>query len=200
MELKYVGDLPQVSKTGVTFDHSRPDKYTYLTATVELLEALSYGETETTKHLYTSKHKELNASEILDLLKKFCPDLNKVFETKDDKAKEFVDDLKQRVKENTTLTDAGRETWSRNIDLMTDYYLQYVTNKSAYECAVSALGEEIKSAKVQSLDVPLFRNYGFVLNDLKNSLMLKKAPIDSDIQINQTEKGLLATMTFMHSK
>ncbi len=198
MELKYVGDIPKVSKSGVSFDHSKPDKYTYLTAVVELLEALSYGETEATKHLYTAKHKELNASELLEKLKKFVPDLKEVFETREDKAKILIQDLKNRVEENETLESYDKTAWLNNIEMMTDYYLHYITNQSAYEAAVEALGIEIHTSRVESVAVPLFRNYGIVLNDLKNVLMTRKAPIDSKMKIETTDKGLLATMTFFH--
>jgi len=198
MELKYVGDMPKVSKSGVSFDHSKPDKYTYLTSVVELLEALSYGETETTKHLYQSKHKELSASELMELLKKFVPNLKEVFDTREDKAKVFIQDLKDRVNENSSLESFDKIAWINNIEMMTDYYLHYVTNKSAYEAAVEALGIEIHTARVKSVAVPLFRNYGIVLNDLQNVLMTRKAPIDSDMKVETTDKGLLGTMTFSH--
>ncbi len=43
MELKYVGAKPKVSGKGVSFDQTKPDKYTFLTAAVELLEAFDAG-------------------------------------------------------------------------------------------------------------------------------------------------------------
>jgi hypothetical protein len=199
MKLNYVGDMPKVSKSGVSFDHSKPDKYTYLTAVVELLEALSYGETKTTNHLYRPKLEELNSSELLSMLKKFCPDLDKVFDTRDEKAKILVQDLKDRVEENDSLESYEKIAWLNNIDMMTDYYLQYVTNKSAYEAALDALAKEIQVAKVKEVSVPLFRNYGIVLNDLKNVLTNQKVPIDSNIEVTTTDRGLLATIKFFHS-
>ena len=198
MKLQYVGDMPKVSNSGVSFDHSKPDKYTYLMAVIELLEALSYGATETTKHLYTSKHKELSATELLELLKKFIPNLDEIFDNREEKAKVLIQELKDRVEENDSLESYDKLAWINNIEMMTDYYLHYITNKSAYEAAVEALGIEIHTAKVKSVAVPLFRNYGIVLNDLQNILMTRKAPIDSDIKVEITDKGLLGTMTFSY--
>ena len=68
MKLRYVGNMPNVSKNGVGFDHTKVDKYTYLTAAVELLEALSYGATETTKHLYNSKGQDFSSKELLETM------------------------------------------------------------------------------------------------------------------------------------
>ncbi len=198
MELKYVGDMPKVSKSGVSFDHSKVDKYTYLTAAVELLEALSYGATETTKHLYNPKRKELSSGELLDLLKKFCKNLDEVFETREEKANELISHLEQRVEENESLSADGRTAWLNNIKMMSDYYLQYVTNASAYECALDALADEIHDGRIKEVSIPMFRNYGMVLNDLKTTLVNRRSPIDSDMEVKETDKGLLGIFTFSH--
>ncbi len=199
MELKYVGDMPKVSKNGVSFDHTKVDKYIYLTAAVELLEALSFGATETTQHLYRSKGVEFTSDELLELLKKFCKDLDKVFTDREVKSANLVQGLIDRVNENGSLTNDERVAWLKNINLMTDYYLQHVTNSSAYECALHVLAEEVKVAKIKEVSIPLFRNYGIVLNDLKPILEKLKSPIDTDININTTDKGLLATVIFSHN-
>lgn len=62
MKLKYVGAKPKVSGKGVTFDQTKPDRYTFLNAAVELLEALSFKVTEKKKvYLYDVKKKSIIA-------------------------------------------------------------------------------------------------------------------------------------------
>lgn len=198
MELKYVGDMPKVSKLGVSFDHTKVDKYTYLTAAVELLDALSYGATETTQHLYSSKSKEYTASELLELLKRFCNDIDDVFDTCKDKSNELVQGLIDRVEANDSLTSDERKAWLKNIDMMTDYYLQHTTNASAYKCALKALALEIHEAKVQEVSIPLFRNYGMVLGDLEVVLANMKSPIDTKMRIETTKDGLIGIVNYSH--
>ncbi len=198
MELKYVGDMPKVSKNGVSFDHTKVDKYTYLTAAVELLEALSYGATETTKHLYNTKGKELSSSKLVESLNKFCIDLKSIFNTREETSNTLVQSLIDRVKENGSLSDDERKAWLNNIETMRDYYLQYITNSSAYECALKALADEVHVAKIKEVKIPLFRNYGVVLNDLIPVLESLKSPIDSEINIETTSDGLIGTFKFFH--
>ncbi len=198
MELKYVGDMPKVSKNGVSFDHTKVDKYIYLTAAVELLEALSYGATETTKHLYNSRGEEFTPKELLELLKKFCKNLDEVFDECKEKSNGLVQGLIDRVEENDSLSDDERKAWLNNIDMMRDYYLQHVTNASAYECALKALAEEIHVAKVKEVSIPIFRNYGIVLNDLIYVLENKKSPIDAKMKIETTDDGLVGIICFSH--
>ena len=198
MELKYVGDIPRVSQHGVGFDSTRPDKYVYLHAALELLEALSYGATETTQHLYKSQHKDLKPDELLSSLKKYIKNLDEVYAERVEKAKTLVDGLKERVNENKSLTEDEKRAWLNNIDIMTDYYLQYVTNQSVYEAALNALADEIAEAKVKEVTIPMFRNYGIVLHDLQEILEKRKSPIDSDLEIKSSKEGIVGTMYFKH--
>jgi len=198
MELKYVGDMPKVSKNGVSFDHTQVDKYTYLSPAVELLEALSYGATEVTQHLYMAKGKEFSSTNILNLLKKFCKDINNVFNEREDKANKYVQDLIDRVEENKSLTNDEKTAWLNNIKMMTDYFLQHVTNASAYECALNTLADEIHIAKVKEITIPLFKNYGIVLHDLMYILENRKSPIDSTMDAQMTDDGLVGKFTFSH--
>jgi hypothetical protein len=198
MQLKYVGDMPKVSSKGVGFDHTKPDKYQYLQAAVELLEALGYGATESTKHLYKTKDKTLSSDELLTLLKKHINNIDDILKVRDKNAKELVEKLKQRVETNDAINSEDKTVWLKNIEMMRDYYFQYVTNQSAYEAALDALAEEIHIAKVKEVDVPMFKNYGMVLNDLSGVLQRRKSPIDSELIVEKTENGLLGKVKFTH--
>ena len=198
MQLKYVGDLPIVSKGGVGFDHTQQDKFTYLQAAAELLEALSYGETETTQHLYNVESKRLSDSELYTLLHKHIKDMEEVVAFRDKKAEKYVRELTQRVESNDVLTLDEKSAWLGNISLMKDYFYQYVTNETAYEAALDALGDEVHSAKVKEITVPMFKNYAMVLNDLRGVLEKRKAPIDSDIEIKEQQENLVAKLYITH--
>ena len=197
MELKYVGDLPLVSHHGVCFDKSHPDKYIYLHAALELLEALSYGATEATQHLYRVEHKEIKAKELLVGLAKYLPNLEELEEQQQQKTHHFVQKLQEDVKNAPALNDAEKETYLNNIEMMKEYYYQYVVNETVYEAAIEALAREIKEAKVQLVEVPAFRNYGIVLKDLKDYMERMKSPIDTEIEFieNNSKVHILAKFT-----
>ncbi len=113
MQLKYVGDLPQVSGKGISFDKTHPDKYTYLNAAVELLEALGYGPTEETEHLYRPAAKEHSGEELLELLEKHCDNLDAVFAERDKKTDDLIEDLVRRVNEKAPFPGkSGRRGWA----------------------------------------------------------------------------------------
>ena len=198
MEFKYVGAMPIVSEKGVGFDETKPDKYTFLNATIELLEALSYGATETTKHLHNVSGREYSGSELMELLRKYSSDLDNYIKTSESKAEALVNDLIQRVHENTMINVDERKAWLNNIELMKEYYYQYVVNESAYKCALEALGQEIHDARVKEVTFPMFRNYGLVLHDLDYILQHRKPPIDSNLAVETGKEGLLGKLTLSH--
>lgn len=198
MELKYVGAMPNVSAKGVGFDQTKPDKYTFLNAAVELLEALSFGPTETTQHLYNTQGKEYGASELMQMLEKYCDNIAEVFSTREEKSNALVEGLVSRVKKNSTISDDERRAWLNNIDLMRDYYLQYVTNESAYNCALNALAQAIHDARIKEITIPMFRNYGLVLHDLRHVLENRKSPIDSELNIENKDDEFIGKMTLRH--
>ncbi len=198
MKLKEVGALPNVSNKGVSFDHTQPDKYMYLNAAVELLEALSFGPTETTQHLYNTSGKIYNSTELLDLLKKHCTNLDEVFSSREDKTKAWIGELIDRVKENSVISEEGRKAWLNNIEMMRDYYMQYVTNESAYTCALGALSQEIHNAHIEEVAFPMFRNHGVVLHDLISVLEHRKAPIDADLSIEKKDDEIIGKLSIKH--
>ena len=198
MKLKYVGDMPVITKNGVNFDHSRPDKYTYLSGAVELLEALSYGATETTTHLYNTSSGHLDGEDIKRILYKYVKNVDALIDEQEQKAESYENELMQRVRENEYITQDEKTAWLENIKLMKDYFYQYIANQTAYEAALKVLSDEIHEGRIKEVCVPMFKNYAMVLNDLVETLERRKAPIDSTVKIEQTDDGLTGTLCITH--
>ncbi|KYJ86358.1 hypothetical protein [Sulfurovum riftiae] len=181
MQLKYVGAKPSVSAKGVSFDQSKPDRYTFLNAAVELLEALDSAEiVERKVDLRGMEPKIYRPDELLDLLKKYCKNVNEIFENREEKTNELIDKYRLRVKNNVNITEDERRAWLGNIDIMRDYYLQYVTNERAYECALNALADKIHELHINEIIFSLGNNYGLVFSHLIPVLTDHKPPYDAE--------------------
>ena len=189
MELKYVGAKPSVSARGVTFDQTKPDRYTFLNAAVELLEALSFEPTEDKKiYLYNVSGKERSGSELVELLKKHCANPEEAFANVQEKTNALIEKYTSRVKENDTITTDERRAWLGNIEIMRDYYLQYVTNERAYQCALNALADKIHKSHIEEVTFPLGRNHGLVLSHLVDVLRDHRPPYDASLSF-ETKDG-----------
>jgi hypothetical protein len=198
MKLEYVGSMPKVSSKGVSFDDTKPDKYTLLSPAVDMLEALSYGPTEVTKHLYNTKGKDYSSDELLESLKKYCANINDVFASRDVKANDLIQELIDRVNTNDSLSEDERKAWLNNIELMSDYYLQFVTNDSAYKCALESLSQQIHEALIKEVRFPMFKNYGLVLHDLIHVLENRKSPIDASLSVENIDGEFFGKLSIKH--
>jgi len=184
MELKYVGAKPTVSQHGVNFDQTKPDKYTFLSAAVELLEALSFETTaDKSLYLYHPDNGELTSAQLLDRLKKHCKNIDEIFETREEKTDALIEKYMQKVKHNENLSADEKTAWLGNIKIMRDYYKQYVTNESAYECALHALADKIHDSHIEEITFPLGKNYGLVFSHLLDVLRDHKPPYDAKISM-----------------
>ena len=184
MELKYVGAKPAVSARGVTFDQTKPDRYTFLNAAVELLEALSFEPTEDKKvYLYDISEKERSGEELVTLLKKHCANPQEAFDSLQEKTNALIERYTNQVKENERLSTDERRAWLGNIEIMHDYYLQYVTNESAYQCALNALADKIHKSHIEEVAFPIGRNHGLVMSHLVDVLRDHKPPYDASMSM-----------------
>ncbi len=76
--------------------------------------------------------------------------------------------------------------------------MQYVTNESAYNCALDALSQEIHDAEIKEVAFPMFRNYGVVLHDLINVLEHRKSPIDAELSIDKKDDAIIGKLSIRH--
>ena len=180
MELKYVGAKPSVSQHGVNFDQTKPDKYTFLNAAVELLEALSLANSAN-KSIVLSEVEGTTCSsaELIDMLKKHCTNLESVFASREEKTNALIEKYEKNIEENKNLVADEKRAWLGNIKIMRDYYLQYITNESAYDCALEALADKIDTDHIEDITFHVGRNYGLVLSHLIPVLSDHKHPCDA---------------------
>jgi len=84
MKLKYVGARPIVSKSGVCFDETKPDKYTFLTPLIDILDALELEEKgQDIIDIKDMKIHKFYKDELIKSIQKYCLNLEDFFDKKD---------------------------------------------------------------------------------------------------------------------
>jgi len=184
--LKYVGAKPKVSQHGVSFDQSKPDSYTFLSAAIELLETLDFNPKEGKKiYLHEIHEREYDASKLIDFLEKYCENVNMIFDEGQEHTNILVNEYRAKVEANPNLSADEKRAWLGNIDIMRNYYLQYTTNERAYQCILKVLADKIHQNHIEYIKVPLGRNYGLVLSHLIQVLQDHKPPYDATMTIEE---------------
>jgi hypothetical protein len=132
-------------------------------------------------------------------LHRYCDDLESYVKDRETKARALVDELRKKVESSKTISDENRRAWLNNIDAMYDYYLQYVTNESAYQCVLETIAKEVKAARIEEIRVPLFQNFGIVLRDLVDVLENGRPPIDAELSIVKEGNDIFGVMRLRHA-
>ena len=188
--LKYVGAKPKVSQHGVSFDQSKPDSYTFLSAAVELLETLDFNPSEGKKiNLHEIKEKEYSAASLITFVEKYCQDVDRIFDEGQEQTDALIREYREKVASNPQLSADEKRAWLGNIDIMRDYYLQYTTNERAYQCILNVIADKIHANHIEAIRVPLGRNYGLVLSHLIQVLQDHKPPYDATMKLEE-EHGI----------
>ena len=191
MKLQYVGAKPIVSKNGVSFDQTKPDKYTFLPVALELLEALDTAQVDESGSVDLKKldAKEYRPSEMLELLKKHCGDMLPLAEESDRETEEWIDGMQEKVEKSTTLSPNDRAALLGNIKIMRNYYRQYMVNEFAYNCLLKKMADKMVKRHIHEIAFKLYQNFGLVFSHLIPVLTDHRPPVDAQITIEENNEG-----------
>ena len=191
MKLQYVGARPIVSKNGVSFDQTKPDKYTFLPVAIELLEALDSVQADENGviDLKNLDAKEYRPSVLLELLKKHCDDMLPLAEESDRETEAWIDETQERVKKSTSLSPNDRTALLGNIRIMRDYYRQYMINEFAYDCLLKKMADKMVKRHIHEIAFKLYQNFGLVFSHLIPILTDHRPPVDAQISIQEDNEG-----------
>jgi hypothetical protein len=198
MELKYVGPKPIISHTGIEFDNNKEDKYAYLNIVVQLIKALDHEYFENKTYTYSTENTRFTSDELVDELKKYCPNLESLIEKKNHDIEAEITHNIQRAKESKTLSEEEKLTLENNIKIMRPYLVQRSINKSVYYCAVEVLAKVLTHDKISYVIVPMFQKFAHVLHSVQGVLKRGRNPIDTALEIYQEDETLLAKLTVLN--
>ncbi|WP_292662434.1 hypothetical protein [Nitratifractor sp.] len=191
MKLYEVGPKPVVNHHGVSFDTTHPDRYPFLSPTIELLETLDFDAQKEDQHLHRPRSTPYRGRELEEKVREYCGDIDPLLEERERKTAELIEELKAKVEATDRLDPDEKRAWLGNINLMRDYYLQYVTNETVYGCLLRKLADRFLHSHIASITFPLRNNYGLVLDDLIQIMRDHKPPFDGEIKVEKRDDALV---------
>jgi hypothetical protein len=201
MRLHYVGSKPIVNQRGVSFDDTRPDRYTFLSAALELLETLDFDEEQEERHIKKPLAVPYDGKELERKVEEICDDIDALLAKTEEKTRELISELEEKVTQTSLLGAEEKRAWLGNIASMREYYLQYITNETVYRCLLEKMADRFIHSGIREITFPLKNNYGLVLQDLSYILKDHKPPFDAEIKVErrEEEEGLFGRFTKLES-
>ena len=197
MKLEYAGLKPIISEHGITFKDGKEDKFKYLKYAAELLEAFDHDYKRKTNYSHELKEQRLSASEILNLILKFHPNIENNMTKEIDSYLEHLDEEENDVQNRSSLSDIEKEAFINNLKIMREYKIQRARNKIFYFHCIETIVELILEHEIKHIEVPFNERFWHVLQTLQGKLSEHK--ISSDISTtnkNDAFKAILKVAIF----
>jgi len=194
MTLKYVGPKPIISHTGIEFDNNKEDKYIYINIAVQLIQALDHDYFEGKIYTYDTNNTHLSDDEIIQILKKYRPDLDDIMDKKNHDIEDEIQEHIKRATENQILDEESKEVLKKNIEIMHDYMVQRSVNKSVYYVAIEILADLVKKDHIDYIITPMYHKFAHVLHSVQGVLEKQKTPIDTKMEIYKEDGALFVKL------
>jgi len=186
MEIRYVGARPVVSQHGISFDQSKPDRYTFLNPTIELIEEFENPGIDSKGVLVIERAEETyNDRKLLEKIKVLCNDIEEKIGGREQEAEKLIDEFLSAVQKRENLSSDEKRAWLGNIEIMKEYYLQYITNETAYRSLLNVLADKVYKSGVGAILFPLKRGYGIVFSHLAYTLAEHRPPLDTSMRFEE---------------
>lgn len=193
MKIKYVGAKPVVSQHGVSFDQSKPDRYTFIEPAIKILEQIEA--TDKNVIVLDTQTKGLSDSQILEKVKQYCDNIESLSQERIEKTQELIKELESNVNNATTLSADEKRAYIGNIKIMKDYYLQYVTNELVYKCLLNKLADILTHNHLEKIEFKAVNNFGLTLSHLMMVLRDHKPPLDATLDFDNKDGELVGVFT-----
>lgn len=193
MKLQYAGLKPVICEHGVSFKNGKEDKFVYLPFTVDVLKAIDHSYEQKKIYSHQLDSKQLSPSEILDIIIKFHPDLEKTMNNEIDSYKIHLDKEEAEVANRQTLSDIEKETYIANLKLMREYKIQRAKNKIFYFHYIETIVETILKHKIKEIDTPFNEKFWHILQSIEGKLSSHK--ISSSLKIKEENNKLKAMLS-----
>jgi DNA-binding XRE family transcriptional regulator len=193
MKLQYAGLKPVICEHGVSFKNGKEDKFVYLPFTVDILKAIDHSYEQKKVYSHQLDSKTLSPNEILDIIIKFHPDLEKTMNNEIDSYKIHLDKEEAEVANRQTLSDIEKETYIANLKLMREYKIQRAKNKIFYFHYIETIVETIIKHKIKEIDTPFNEKFWHILQSIEGKLSSHK--ISSTLKVKEENNRLKAILS-----
>jgi hypothetical protein len=181
MKLKYVGNKPIISQSGVDFSIGKEDKYIYIEPAAQMLDFLGKLEKDTKTSI--NPKKKPDDSEIFELLCKYKPDFDRFCHEQLSHYIHKIDNEIADVDNHNLLGELEKEVLRNNLESMREYRIQRATNKLIYEELINACVEIIREKSITEIIMPFSLPFVHVAESFESSLALISNAIVAKVEV-----------------
>ncbi len=189
LKLYYAGPKIIINQDGVFFKNEKEDKYIYIKMAVKILLVVNKEN--------TSGFNKLNDNDILEIIKKYEPDLETHIENEEKKYEEHITQIIKSVNENSLLKEEEKSVWLKNIEIMKPTMLQREINKLYYIHCLKHIKEAIYKNHVTEIDLDFDFLDFHILHSIAGNLQYGSRSILTTTKVQENNDGKVVAKLFI---
>lgn len=190
MPIKHVGPKTLISTRGISFENKKKDKFIYLDSVLNLIEAIDHDYVGDEVHVYKTESRELNSDDIVNRVKQYCPDIERIITEAKQDAEAYVEENLSRAGNSTRYSEEEGRVLMNNIALTRDYTVQRHINKRIYYYLINSFIERLRHNRIAHISAPSHKTYFHVFHTIQRSLRQQKAPVNSRVSFHTEAEDL----------
>jgi hypothetical protein len=200
ISLKFTGDRPIITPTGIFFLKGKDDKYIFIPSAYKLFMLISDNSHWQGSHLeYSFPEQMPNDTDMLNAATKNDAEKIKEIEQKIAEFTSHLDLQIDEVRKYTHLDSRSKDSFVANLNAIKPYRIQRETNKIIYHMMISRLVNQIHQNEINRIEVPPTKNFFRVLESIRGGLIGRK--ISSKVVIEasiRNSRPILRLLPFGH--
>jgi hypothetical protein len=181
MKLKYVGNKPIISSSGVDFSIGKEDKYIYIEPAAQMLDFLAKLEKDSKTTI--NPRKKLDENEVFELLYKYKPGFDKFYYEHISQYKHKIENEISEVDSHDALQELEKEVLKNNLECMKEYRIQRAKNKLVYEELINTCVDIIREKGITEIVMPFSLPFVHVAESFESSLALISNAVVSKVEV-----------------
>lgn len=198
MEVKYSGPRPVITEHGISFKNGKEDKYVYLMASLQILQAIDRSFEDKKSYSYDLQTKRLENDEMLEILKQYEPDIQKIAEDEMIEYSHKLDEEIESIDNRALLNPLEKQTLKNNLKLMKDYRIQRAVNKIYYMHTIKDIARIIKREQIKEIDAPFYEKFWHILQTIQGELEKGRSSVHTEIHIDRSASDQLWVKLTIH--
>jgi hypothetical protein len=188
-KVQYAGPKVEISHHGVKYTVGKEDKYVYLMVALEILQGIDKDYEQRQSYNHHFENKTVDDEVIHKILTCYENQLEAQVEEEEKEYELMIEHEIECVNNIPHLTDADKEVWIKNIELMKSYRIQRQINKIYYGHCIQDIASVIKCKGIKEITTPFNKDFFHVMNSINNVLSTDLGGSDTILREENDQDG-----------
>lgn len=189
LKVQYAGPKVEISHHGIKYINTKEEKYVYLMVALEILQGIDNDYEQKSSYDHHFENNVLKDEVVHKILRSYEDHLEECVKNEESNYEHMIEHETECVQSLPNLSNADKEVWIKNIELMKPYRIQRQINKIYYGHCIQDIACVIKNKGIREITTPFNKDFFHVMNSINNVLSTDLCGSDTILQEENDKDG-----------